>query len=230
MLGPSLGVVSDRAALPARLTTQQPPLVVDFDGLRAVNPDVVGWIYCEDTQINYPVLQGKDNQQYLHRMLDGRYSSSGSIFLDALCDPAFGGDNALLYGHHMKNGSMFAGLSLFGDPEYFAAHPCMWLLTPQGDYRIRLFAGFLSQPDGWVYYVTFADTAEKGAYIADALAQSEIDAGWRPSPLERVVTLSTCDYTFQNARYVLLGVLTPVTTPEHTGARAIMACPGVWKP
>lgn len=68
-------------------------------------------------------------------MLNGGYSASGSIFLDYLCDPAFRGDNALLYGHHMKNGSMFAGLSLFGKQEYFDDHPRMWLLTPEGNYR-----------------------------------------------------------------------------------------------
>ena len=219
----SPGVASDRAALPPRSTEEQPPLAVDFEGLRAINSDVVGWIYCADTQINYPVLQGRDNQQYLHRMLNGGYSASGSIFLDSLCNPAFRGDNALLYGHHMKNGSMFAGLSLFGKQEYFDAHPCMWLLTPEGNYRIDLFAGFLCKPDDWVYYVTFADTAEKEAYIRRALDLSQVKSAKIPSPLERLITLSTCDYTFKDARFVLLGTLTPTMSPVAADAAAIAA-------
>ena len=89
---------------------QECPITVDFEGLLAENSDVVGWIYSEGTQINYPVLRGDSNETYLYHMINGEYNSSGSIFMDFRCNPDLSDFNTIIYGHHMKNGSMFASL------------------------------------------------------------------------------------------------------------------------
>ena len=83
------------------------PIEIDFASLQAENPDVVGWIYSPDTVINYPVMKGETNDTYLHTMLNGQYNSSGSIFMDYRNNPDLSDYVTILYGHHMKNGSMF---------------------------------------------------------------------------------------------------------------------------
>ena len=109
--------------------TPQPPISVDFAALKAAYPDVVGWLYCEGTPINYPVAQGDDNSYYLRRDLDGNYAMAGTLFLDYRCSADFSDENSVIYGHNMNDGSMFAVLPDFSDPEFLLAHPTIWLLT-----------------------------------------------------------------------------------------------------
>lgn len=186
------------------------PITVDFEKLRADNSDVVGWLYCEDTPINYPVVQSGDNDYYLHRMLDGSYSSSGTIFLDYQCARDFSYDNSILYGHNMRNGSMFHSLVEYANQEYYDAHPVLYLLTPEQNYAVKLFAGFVTDADGWAYVLQFGPEEEKAAYLERALAASSFDAAVTPETGDCLLTLSTCSYQYDNARYVVLGVLTPI--------------------
>ena len=95
---------------------------IDFDKLRAKNPDIVGWVYAKGTGIDYPIVQGKDNEEYLHMDYNKKKSSSGTIFLDHGCDKSFISDNNIIYGHHMKNGTMFAKLLKFTGSD--ADHIC----------------------------------------------------------------------------------------------------------
>lgn len=188
----------------------RPPITVDFDALRQVNEDVAGWIYCEGTVINYPVVQGEDNDFYLHRAYDKTYSSPGSIFADANNRADFADANTILYGHHMKNGSMFAGLSDWADQAYYEEHPVMWLLTPEQNYKIELFSGYTAVAGSDVYTIFPEAGEELDAYLKDALARSDFRADVELGEGERYVLLSTCAYVFENARYVLHGRLTPV--------------------
>ena len=191
-----------------RISSEQPPVSVDFTGLLAVNPEIVGWIYCEDTPISFPVLQGSDNKKYLSVQPDGKTSRSGSIFIDCGCPSDFSGMNTIVYGHNRKNG-MFATLSNYRKQEYYEAHPVMWMLTPEADYRIDLFAGFIVEAGGWVYRTNFPDSVSRSEYIASCLRSSHFQSPLVPSGEDRIVTLSTCNYTFSGARYVVQGVLTP---------------------
>lgn len=118
------------------------PITVDFDALLAECPDVVGWLYCPDTPINYPVVQAEDNDYYLRRLLDGTWNSNGSIFMDYRCPSDFSGGNSILYGHNMKNDAMFGTLEDYRKQEYYDAHPVLYLLTPAQDYRIDLIGGY----------------------------------------------------------------------------------------
>lgn len=186
------------------------PISVDFESLLADNGDVVGWIYGEDTVINYPVVQGSDNEYYLHRMLDGNTSASGAIFLDYRCSADFSDDNSILYGHNMRNGSMFHSLVEYGNQEYYDAHPVLYLLTPEQNYAVKLFAGFVTDSDGWVYVFQFNGEEEKAAYLERAVEESDFQALVTPETGDRLLILSTCSYEYDNARYVVLGVLTPI--------------------
>src|SRR5699024_10196815 len=83
------------------------PITVDFDALRAINEDVVAWVYIEDTGINYPVVQGEDNEYYLHHTFERKENFSGAIFMDITCHPDFTSDNSILFGHNLRTGEMF---------------------------------------------------------------------------------------------------------------------------
>lgn len=193
------------AAVPEAVET--PPISVDFDSLQAVNPEVVGWIYCPDTAINYPVLQGTDNEYYLNHLYDGTYNSSGSIFVDCNNSAGFADANIILYGHHMRNGSMFAGLEKFADQSYYEAHPVMWLLTPEGNYKILLLSGYTTSYDSDAYTIIYQPGQVMEDYLTQCLSNSDFTAQVDADGAEKLITLSTCAYSFENARYVLHGVM-----------------------
>ena len=186
------------------------PIEVDFDALRKVNPDIVGWIWCEDTVIDYPVAQGEDNELYLHHSYDGSYSASGTIFAEAENRRDFADANTILYGHHMKNGSMFASLDRWASQSYYEEHPVMWLLTPTQDYQVVLFSGYTTSAASGTYSVIAEPGPALAQYLEQALAQSDFQAGVTPEPEGKYVLLSTCAYVFNNARYVLHGMLIPL--------------------
>lgn len=185
------------------------PISVDFDALLAENKDIVGWLYCEDTNINYPLVQGEDNDYYLHHAYDGKESRAGALFVDAENRPQFADSNTIIYGHHMKNGSMFAHLADFADQEYFEAHSVMWLLTPEQTYQVELFGGYLTTAGSDSYTIFTGECEEWKEYLERALAASDVQAEAKTPPDGRYVMLSTCEYDFKDARYVLHGRLVP---------------------
>lgn len=183
------------------------PIQVDFDVLFAQNRDVVAWLYCPDTPINYPVVQGADNEYYLRRLLDGRSNASGTLFMDHRNAADWSDWNRVIYGHNMRNGSMFGTLTNYKDPTYFQAHPVMFLLTPERNYRINLLAGFVTAAHAQVYSEFSPGEEEKTELIGQWLEASDFDSGLFPAPEQRLITLSTCSYEYTDARYVLVGVL-----------------------
>ncbi len=180
---------------------------VDFAGLRSVNEQVVGWIYDDASVINYPIVQAADNDYYLHRLFNGESNPSGAIFLDCRNQSDFSDSHCIIYGHHMKDGSMFAALSNYKSQEYYEEHPRMLLLTPNGNYTIEIFAGYVAnvEDDAWV--TGFESEADYEDWIASGISKSLIRADFAPSASDHVLTLSTCSYEFADARFVLLGVL-----------------------
>lgn len=180
---------------------------VDFAGLRSVNEQVVGWIYDDASVINYPIVQAADNDYYLHRLFNGESNPSGAIFLDCRNQSDFSDSHCIIYGHHMKDGSMFTALSNYKSQEYYEKHPRMLLLTPNGNYTIEIFAGYVAsvEDDAWV--TGFSSEADYEDWIASGISKSLIRADFAPSASDHVLTLSTCSYEFEDARFVLLGVL-----------------------
>lgn len=180
---------------------------VDFVALSEINPDIVGWIYIEDTEISYPVVQGSDNQYYLKHLFSGEYNSSGCIFLDSRVSADFSDRHSILYGHHMKNGTMFSGLDKYKVQEYYDAHSLALLMTPGGNYEVEFFAGYVASVEDVAWDVGFGSDAEFEAWLESARERSWFESDVSVAVTDRILTLSTCSYEFDNARFVLLGVL-----------------------
>lgn len=192
---------------------EQPPITVNFEGLQAENPQVVAWLYCEGTAINYPVMQGRDNDFYLHHSYTGAEDQSGAIFVDAQCAEGFAGSNTIIYGHSMNDGSMFGGLDAWKDQDYYEAHPVLWLLTPGANYKVTLFSGYTTSARSETYTIFYGPGDDLNAYLDRCAARSNFDAAEGPGKDGRYVLLSTCAYDFDEARYVLHGRL------DQAGAR-----------
>ena len=180
--------------------------IVDFEALREVNPDIVAWIYLEDTKINYPVVQGNDNNYYLKHMFEGSWNSAGCIFLDSRNEGDFSDRHSIIYGHHMKNGTMFSDLDKYRTQEFYDTHPTILLLTPEQNYKIEVFAGYVASvdDDAWELGFTAAGYEE---WLAASKEKSCFSSSVEPCTTDRVVTLSTCSYEFDNARFVVAGIL-----------------------
>lgn len=183
------------------------PIQVDFDALLAENPDVVAWLYCPDTPINYPVVQAEDNDYYMHRLLDGSKSYPGTLFMDYRNTEDFSDWNSVIYGHNMRNDSMFGTLPDYKEKEYFETHPEIYLLTPQRDYVIDVLAGFVTPNNSELYNSLRPEDAEKESLLKDWLGVAGFAADEYPAMEDRMITLSTCSYEYKNARYVLIGSL-----------------------
>lgn len=180
---------------------------VDFAALSQINGDVVGWLYCPDTPLDYPVVQGEDNAYYLDHYFDGREGSAGCLFLDCRNESDFSDFHSIIYGHQMKNGTMFASLEEYQSQTYYEDHPELYLLTPEKNYRIKVFAGYVASVQAEAWQLDFSSLEERENWLEKALEQSTFISGIMPSPQERIVTLSTCSSAFADARYVLLGIL-----------------------
>ncbi|ANU45521.1 class B sortase [Enterocloster clostridioformis] len=112
---------------------QEPMLAVDFEALKKLNPHIIAWIHIPGTPVSYPVTQGEDNSYYLNRTFSKAYNGAGCIFVDYRSSLPSEGGNTVLYGHNMKNGSMFGSLKRYWDNEYYREHSSFYLYTAEGE-------------------------------------------------------------------------------------------------
>lgn len=183
---------------------------VDFDRLRLANADIAGWLYSPGTAIDYPVVQGADNDFYLRHTYNGEYNQAGTLFLDCRSSPGFADATNFIYGHNMKNGSMFHSLLEYRSQEYYETHPEMYLYTPQGDYRLVLFSARTVREDDEVYTICPAGGELPEAQLTDWAAASDFLAHADLPQAGPVVTLSTCTNQDDLERYVVQGILLPL--------------------
>lgn len=192
-------------------------LTVDWDALRAVNPDIVAWIYVPDSPINYPVVQGDDNEEYLHKAFDGStgwLASAGTIFLDSTNSSDFSDRNSALYGHHMNDGSMFASLSDWQNNDEFNAHRDIYVLTPQGNYRLKTFALVKTTGDDALVQTTFSSDESYQSYIQDKLDRSVTTQQGEvlsAADIRQSMLFSTCEYSQADGRAVLFAAVVETT-------------------
>lgn len=186
------------------------PIEVDFDVLCKENQNVVGWLYCPDTPINYPVVQAADNDFYLHRLLDGSYNAAGSLFMDYRNSADFSDWNSVIYGHNMRYDSMFGTLPDYKAQSYFEAHPVIFLLTPEQNYKINLLAGFVTPANAGLYSAFNPSEGKRASFVEKWMNASDFDSASVPVPGCKFITLSTCSYEYSNARYVVVGILEEV--------------------
>lgn len=169
-----------------------PDLEVDFEGLMEKNQDVVAWLYVGAVGISYPVVQGEDNEYYLHHTLEDTRNNSGAIFMDWEVKKDLSSWNTFFYGHNMKNGSMFGSLKKFIKEEgTFEKDPYVYVFIPGYIYRYRIFSFYLDSPDSKMYW-TCDSLKEYRQYIQDALAKSIQDCQTPTSEENNMITLVTC--------------------------------------
>lgn len=185
-----------------------PGPLVDLEALKALTEDAAGWLYCPDTPINYPLVQGTNNSYYMTRLPDGTKNAMGSLFVDYE-NRAFEDDNTIIYGHNMKNGAMFHSLLNYQQPGYYERHPTMRLTALSGEYTLELIAGFEITADPAYYQLNFPTFQDMEAYVASIQAMSDFASGITPRLGDKLVTLSTCAYGVADGRYLLVGRLAP---------------------
>lgn len=180
---------------------------IDFQALSAINPGVKAWLAQEDIELNYPVVQGSDNSYYLTHLFDGTVNKMGTLFLDYRNQGDFSDKNTIIYGHNMKNGAMFAMLPNYADQDFYEAHPTLKLTTPEKTYTVELFSGYIVNTHEFEAKTEFKDDVEYIAYINKVIGKSLFKTNVTVKPSERLITLYTCTYEYDEARFILTGVL-----------------------
>lgn len=188
-------------------TLLQPPIEVDFDYLKAVSENIIGWIYAEAVpQISYPILLGKDNDYYLNKTFEEFKNSAGSIFLHCDNSSDMSDCNSIIYGHNMRNGTMFGSLKQYRLKETWETSPYIWIMQEQVNFRYEVFAVYITQKNGAIY--TLFDKPDKmyTDYLKLVKEKSEIDSSVYFTKCSRIITLSTCTGE-DNTRLVVQAVL-----------------------
>ena len=182
---------------------------IDFTQLLSVNSDIVGWLRIRALDISYPVVQGKDNDYYLHRTFEKTDNFAGCLFVNSYNMGDFTDQNTIIYGHNMKNGSMFGKLKNFNDPEVFKKSRYFWIFTPDFIYQYRIFSASVVDKTGMTYQISFTDD-EFDQFISRAYSNSVVDnQDVTVTKEDRIVTLSTCTGD-DSTRFVVMGKLAQI--------------------
>ena len=182
---------------------------IDCTQLLSVNSDIVGWLRIRALDISYPVVQGKDNDYYLHRTFEKTDNFAGCLFVNSYNIGDFTDQNTIIYGHNMKNGSMFGKLKNFSDPEVFKKSRYFWIFTPDFIYQYRIFSASVVDKTGLTYQISFTDD-EFDQFISRAYSNSVVDnQGVTVTKEDRIVTLSTCTGD-DSTRFVVMGKLAQI--------------------
>lgn len=172
-----------------------PDLEIDFASLSKINPELVAWLYAGGPEISYPVVQHEDNEYYLHVTFEGEKNSAGCIFMDWEVDPQLSSWNTFIYGHNMKNGSMFGHLKDYiRNSATYDKDPYIYIFRPEGIYRYEIFSYYLDSPDTKMYY-TCDNFKEYRAYLREATKKSVRECRAEANTDLNIVTLVTCSGT-----------------------------------
>ncbi|WP_234966923.1 class B sortase [Olsenella urininfantis] len=172
---------------------------VDWEGLKAVNKDVIGWLYIPGTNVNYPVYQGADNDQYLRHSAEGEWTIAGQLFMDyENRAPGLVDNQSIIYGHHMQNGTMFQQIAALDDQENFDKISTIWYVTEQGSYELEPLLLYYTNPeDTNVRQFSFGTQDEFHSYLSGLLSKAvtkRSDASQVIAGTDHVLTMSTCNY------------------------------------
>ena len=182
------------------------PVAGNTEILRELSGDAVAWLTVDDTRIDYPVMQGETNSEYLNKDPYGEFSLSGSIFLDSRNEKMFSDPYSLIYGHHMEYGAMFGSLDGYADREYFDAHKTGTLTVIKGaEYKITFFASCKAQATEKIIFdppesdnLSLLEYLNKHSLV---YYPQEVNAG------SRLIALSTCQSAESNERMIVFGTL-----------------------
>ncbi|MGN0707781.1 MAG: class B sortase [Faecalibacterium sp.] len=179
----------------------------DLGALREVNDEIIGWIWIPGTRISYPLLQTQDNDYYLHHTWKKEPNTVGAIFLDCRSRADLSDFNTIVYGHRMRDGSMFGGLKYYRELSYWQQTPDIYVRNRSGVSRYRIFAAYEAAADALLYTPGLSDQEGKEEVLRHALDNTWIDTGLVPSTQDRVLTLVTCTGQGYASRWVVQAVL-----------------------
>lgn len=176
---------------------------IDWEKLRLINSEIVAWIMIPGTPVNYPVVQTDDNAKYLHLSFEGADNICGTIFMNTYNHSDFSDWNTILYGHNMKNGSMFATLNRYKNEDFYKEHQEIWILTPFWERKYKIISAHPAQDGSQTYAVEFPE-GEYEQHVASEVTQSLYDTGNGYNVQMPMVTLSTCTGRGRLDRFVLI--------------------------
>ena len=182
---------------------------IDFSELQQVNEDIAGWLRIRALDISYPVVQGEDNDYYLHRTFEKEDNFAGCLFVNCDNDRDFTDQNTIIYGHNMKNGSMFGKLKQFREEETYNKSKYFWMFTPDLIFQYRIFSAMVVNKTGLAYQTFYSDE-DFNEWINKAFEGSEVEnSGIQVTSDDHVVTLSTCTGD-DSTRFVVMGKLVQI--------------------
>jgi sortase B len=188
-------------------------LVVNWDALKAINSDIVGWVMIPGTRVNYPIVQASDNDYYLNHLFDKTSSDAGAIFLDSENDPAITGWNNIIYGHNLIDGSMFASLKSYRERAFLDEHRTVLLATPEKNYRLEVVAALVCDADDKIRRFGFTDRTDYNAYVEMLLEYAVLnDLGEGDIP-ENLYCFATCTDTNYLKRTLILASVAETKEP-----------------
>ena len=189
-------------------TEENGEFTVDFSGLKELNPDCIGWIRFENIDISYPIMQGEDNEYYLKHTFEGQAVTAASIFMDANNHADFSDQNTFIYGHNMKDKTMFGKLNNYKDEEFYKENPYFYIYTPDGKVRMyKVFAASVVKDTSDAYNLTYNSDEEFESYLNLCRESSNYQVDVEVNAQSQIVSLSTCTNVKEDERFLLQGVL-----------------------
>lgn len=165
---------------------------INLEALRETNPAVVGWIFMPNSKVNYPIVQGEDNQYYLKHTWDNRKSAAGAIFMESTNEPDFSDPRTILYGHNMADSYMFGQLQRYDKESYWKKYPYVYLVTDEGVLRYEIYSSYKADVDSGTYALELEDERYLAAFIHKTKEEARYETGITPALTDRLLTLSTC--------------------------------------
>jgi len=208
-----LGAADAESALAlSRRITQEWMAQVDHEKLLDMNEDYVLWMYAPGTQIDYPVVRDEGNDYYLDHLFSRKRNAAGTLFIDYRNLPDLLDPNTIIYGHHMRNDSMFGSLTDYEDQAYFEANPYMLIFSAEEIALLEVFSGYVTDSEDHCYDLAISGEKSMNDFVERAKRKSNFDTTVEVTPGDRMVTLSTCAYAFENARYVVIARIASIWT------------------
>lgn len=186
---------------------------IDFQALKEINENVVGWIRIENTDIDYPILQADDNEYYLHKDINRKYSTCGWIFMDYKNTNTFIDKNTVLYGHNIKSGIMFYDLQKVLNNK-LGTKIIIEIFTPKEKLEYRVYSCYMEEPEEYAIKSNLVEESDVQEYIKEMLERSEIPYNIVPDKTDKLITLSTCDSSGKK-RIIVHGVYVKGQTYEN---------------
>ncbi|MEG1944969.1 MAG: class B sortase [Oscillospiraceae bacterium] len=188
---------------------------IDFESLTKTNEDAAAWLRCEGTQINFPIVQGNNNEYYLHHSIKDEWSEAGCIFLDYRNSLKFSDMQSVVFGHNFyRKDLMFTSLQNYQNQEYYEKFPKMSLYTPNAEYEIELFCGYSIDAEKYDLKLNYGDAGEFESFLKEAQDKSDFKSKVSPSSTDRIFTMCTCSVTGTDRRYLVHGILKLINGEE----------------